>query len=241
MENKSIKRRKNKRQSTSPYQLLNYKTPFVIVEAYKIMRANLLFALAPLKIKTVIISSVNVGEGKSTTSANLALTLAQLGAKVILIDADMRKPTQHKVFKVNNISGLSGCLAGLDIVQETIKYDIIDNLDVLTSGSIPPNPVELLGSQNMKKLLERFEQQYDYIIIDTPPIGLISDAQVLLNQRVAIALVAKQKSTTYNEYSRTVDFIKKARGNFIGGIITYVDIEDKVYGSKYQSYSYKYE
>ena len=119
---------------------------FQIVEAYKIIRTGLLFALSTAQEKSIVCTSAEPGAGKSATCSNVAITMAQTGAKVILIDADMRKPTQHKIFRVNNAQGLSKLLSGLAAMKDTIQRDGLTNLDLITSGPIPPNPSELLGS-----------------------------------------------------------------------------------------------
>ena len=128
---------------------------FQIVEAYKTIRTNLLFALAPCDNKVVVISSAEPNAGKSTVSCNLAITMAQTGAKVLLIDADLRKPTQHKTFRVSKSNGLSRVLSGQIDVEECICREVARGLDLLPSGSLPPNPSELLSSDAMAELLDR--------------------------------------------------------------------------------------
>lgn len=137
---------------------------FQIVEAYKNIRTGLLFALSTTKEKSIVCTSAEPGAGKSTSCSNVAITMAQTGAKVVLIDADMRKPTQHKIFRVSNSQGLSKLLSGLAPLKDSIQRDVVTNLDLIPSGPIPPNPSELLGSENMLLLLEQLSQQYDYVL-----------------------------------------------------------------------------
>lgn len=241
MANKITRHTKGKHPIGRVNYLLNNKTSFAAVEAYKVIRTNLLFAMSPLQIKTVVISSANSAEGKSTTAANLAMTFAQLNAKVLLIDGDLRKPTQHKFFKLNNTYGLSGILAKIDNVEKGIKTDVAPNLDVLTSGMIPPNPMELLATTTMQNLIRHLETIYDYIIIDMPPINVVSDAMVVLNERTGITLVAKQNETTYSEYEKALDAITRTTGVFLGGIVTQVNAEEKEKGYRYNYRSYEYK
>ena len=110
----------------------------------------------------------------------MAITLAQTSARVLLVDADLRKPIQHKIFQVDNSNGLSRLLIGFETLGESLKRDVEPGLDLLTSGPIPPNPSELLGSQNMSTFIEKMHQFYDYIIIDSPPINIVTDSILLL-------------------------------------------------------------
>ncbi len=127
---------------------------FRVAEAYRMIRTNLLFTLANAKSKTVVFSSVEPSAGKSTLCSNLAIVMAQTGAKVLLIDADMRKPVQHRNFRVAKTMGLSKILGNLNSFEECVQRDMVTGLDLIPSGSIPPNPSELLGPARMKALLE---------------------------------------------------------------------------------------
>ena len=140
---------------------LSAATPFAITEAYKIVRTNLLYSLASSKSKVVLMSSALPNEGKSTTCANLAITMAQTAARVLLIDADLRKCTQHKIFKLNNSKGLSRLLVGFDTLTDALHQEVEPNLDIITAGPQPPNPSELLGSENMAVLLDKLKEHYD--------------------------------------------------------------------------------
>lgn len=213
---------------------LNKNTPFSIVEAYKAIRTNLLFALAATDGKTIVVSSSNPGEGKSVTSANLAITLAQTSARVLLIDADLRKPTQHTIFGVENSHGLSKFLVGMESLAESLKPSVETRLDLLTSGPTPPNPAELLGSRNMNILLKKLEEHYDYIIIDSPPVNMVTDGVVLSAKTAGILLVAKHNVTSYEELKRALDAVKFAKANVLGVVISqYVDENKALYNAYY--------
>lgn len=213
---------------------LDKNTPFSIVEAYKALRTNLLFALAATGGKTVVVSSSSPGEGKSTTSANLAITLAQTSARVLLIDADLRKPTQHSIFGVENSHGLSKFLVGMESLSESLKSGVESRLDLLTSGPTPPNPSELLGSKNMNILLKKLEEHYDYIIIDSPPVNVVTDAVVLSANTAGILLVAKHNTTSYDSIKRALDAVKFAKANVLGVAISqYTDANRGSYNNYY--------
>lgn len=215
---------------------------FQIVEAYKIIRTGLLFALSTAQEKSIVCTSAEPGAGKSATCSNVAITMAQTGAKVILIDADMRKPTQHKIFRVNNAQGLSKLLSGLAAMKDTIQRDVVTNLDLITSGPIPPNPSELLGSENMLNLLNRLSEEYDYIFIDTPPVNVVSDAFMLAKKVAGVMLVARQKQTHYEELQKAVESIRALEANVLGVVITDVSEQNKPYGAykSYKAYDYEY-
>ncbi len=210
---------------------------FQIVEAYKSIRTNLLFTLAPCDNKIVIISSAEPNAGKSTVSCNLAITRAQTGARVLLIDADMRKPSQHKTFRVKKANGLSRILSGQAELEECICHEVARGLDLIPSGSLPPNPSELLGSDTMSDLLDRLSIQYDYIFIDTPPLGVVSDSLVLSKLAAGTVLVCRQGQTTYDGLQLAVDSVRNVDGNMLGIVISDMCENPRSYG-RYEKYHY---
>lgn len=235
MVKKQVSRRRN-RAST----LLNSKTAFSVVEAYKTIRTNLLFATSTSQNKAVIFTSAEPSAGKSTTCINLAITMAQLGARVVIIDADMRKPTQHKYVRLSNATGLSKCLCGIDSLEDSIHRDIFPNLDLITSGPIPPNPSELLGSESMVRLLEALSQSYDYVFLDMPPINVVADGLICMNYAAGAILIARQKQTRYADLQKAADSIRNIHGNLLGVVVTNVNEKDKPYAySKEYQYEYK--
>lgn len=139
-----------------------------IAEAYRSIRTNLQFAGAGKELKYISFTSATPREGKSTTISNVAITMGQDGKKVLLIDCDMRKPVQHKIFGLRNI-GLSNIIAMGKAFDEVVQKDVYHNVDVLVCGPIPPNPSELLGSKRMQELLDEVKDKYDYILLDMPP------------------------------------------------------------------------
>jgi capsular exopolysaccharide synthesis family protein len=253
MSDNKEKKSKNSKKSSSNryYTLLDREFSFQTTEAYKTLRANLIFSLSTKKNKTFAVTSSMQHEGKSTTAANLALTFAQMQAKVLLIDADLRKPIQHKLFKLKNKVGLSTLLCGMHSFKEVINENIIPGLDIMTSGTIPPNPSEMLSSENMKVLLEELASYYDYIIIDTPPVNIVSDVLTLSNSIAGVVLVAMSGITTYESYQSAVEAIKFANGSVLGSVITKVPGSNSKgakhyrrrygYGYNYSYSSYEYK
>lgn len=210
---------------------------FQIVEAYKTVRTNLLFALATTQSKTVVISSAEPNAGKSTAATNLAITMAQTGAKVLLIDADMRKPSLHRTFHVKKHNGLSVILSGLASFEDCVCREVANGLDLIPSGTLPPNPSELIGSEAMANFLQKMEELYDYVFVDTPPVGVVSDALVACSRAAGVVLICRQRQTTYQELENAVESVRGVGSNLLGVIITDMKDEDRTYG-KYDRYRY---
>jgi len=192
--------------------------PFAIVEAYKTIRTNLMFVISNSEKKRVIVSSSNIGEGKSTTAVNLAIAFAQLGSKVLLIDADMRRPSIYKKMKLPNTKGLSSLLVGFCGMDEAIAT-VNPCLDVMPSGPIPPNPSELLGSEKMAEILDELNETYEYIFIDTPPVNVVSDCLVLAPITDGIVFIAQDLITTHDEVQRALSSIELAQAKLLGIVL----------------------
>lgn len=210
---------------------------FEIIEAYKSLRANLLFSLANAQKKIVVVSGAEPDVGKSTTSSNLAVMMAQTGSRVLLIDADLRKPTLHKTFHVSRSDGLTKCLLRPGDWESAIVKEVAPHLDLLPSGPIPPNPSELLGSARMVQLLNAFSEKYEYIFIDTPPINVVTDGLILISRSAGAVLVTRQNQTTYEEVQESVDNIRKVNGNLLGVVINDYKITA---GERQRRYYYKH-
>lgn len=222
--------------------LLNKDVPFQIVESYKSMRTNIMFTLSTMDKKIFTISSANPGEGKSTTAANIAITFSQNGQKVLLIDADMRKPIQHKIFSIKNHIGLSSVLSKMKKVQECIQKTEVKNLSILPSGPIPPNPSELLASDQAETILSELSYKYDLIIIDTPPINMVSDALNLSQSVAGILTVVRYGCTAADDLKNAVGRIELAKMELLGFILNYIKTKhDGTYYSHYKKYGYGYE
>lgn len=216
---------------------VNTSVPFSVVEAYKSIRTNLMYLLSQTKNKAFVVSSSLPGEGKSTCAINLAIAFSQLGSRVLLIDADLRKPSIYRKMRLQNIKGLSSVLVGFCEFDEAVcKID--DNLDVLLSGPIPPNPSELVASENMTKLLETLSEQYDYILIDTPPVNLVSDAVLLSQKTGGVLFVVQDRKTTHDEFKKAVNQLKFAEVRLLGVALNGSSEKSAKYPSKAQIYQY---
>ncbi|MBQ7045487.1 MAG: CpsD/CapB family tyrosine-protein kinase [Clostridia bacterium] len=207
--------------------------PFAVVESYKTIRTNLLFLLSNKSHNSITISSPYQSEGKSTTSVNTAIALSQLGSKVLLIDADLRRPSIHRKMKFQNSMGLSSVLVGFCTIDEAI-HNVNANLDVLTSGPTTPNPSELLGSDSMSELLDTLQKSYEYIIIDTPPINIVTDALVLAPKTAGIMLVVKDNATRHDQLKKALTSIEFAGVRLLGLVLNATG------GNGSYKYRYKY-
>lgn len=196
---------------------LNPRSP--ISEQYRTLRTNLEFSSVDKALKTMLVTSSSPGEGKSMTTANLAAVYAQQGKKVLLIDADLRKPTVHYTFRLDNLRGLSNILVNEAKLEETANSTGIDNLDVISSGPIPPNPSELLGSRRMQLLLEEASSLYDLIIFDTPPVLAVTDAQLLANIVDGTILVIRSGRTEYELAIKAKEALEPATAKLLGTVL----------------------
>lgn len=196
---------------------LNPRSP--ISEQYRTIRTNLQFASVDDPLETILVTSSSPAEGKSMTVANLAVVYAQQDKRVLLIDADLRKPTVHYTFRLNNIRGLSNILAGETKLEDTVVQSDIDGLDVLSSGPIPPNPSELLGSRRMAMMIEETRENYDIILIDTPPVLAVPDAQILANYVDGTLLVVRSGQTEYEAAIKAKASLEKSQGKLLGTVL----------------------
>ncbi|WP_404455324.1 CpsD/CapB family tyrosine-protein kinase [Oceanobacillus kapialis] len=196
---------------------LNPKSP--ISEQYRTIRTNLQFASIDEALRAILVTSSGPGEGKSMTTANLAVVYAQQGKKVLLIDADLRKPTVHYTFRLDNLRGLSNILVGENTIEETVNRTDVDNLDVISCGPIPPNPSELLASRKMEQFLIDARQSYDMVIFDTPPVLAVADAQILANIVDGSLLVVRSKHTENESLEKAKEALEPARAKLLGAVL----------------------
>ncbi len=210
---------------------------FAIVEGYKIARTNLMFSLTANQSNCVAVTSWSKGEGKSTATVNLAISLAKMGKRVLLIDTDLRRPNLHNLLKLKNETGLSDVLGQFTDFYQSVHRDVISFLDVLTSGAIPPNPSELLGSSIFEEFINKAKQEYEYVIMDTPPLGVVADTLLLKNYVAGYVFVVRERVTTHGDIESALQSIKIADTKIIGFLKVGCDIKSK---KGYNKYGLKY-
>lgn len=240
----SASHKKNKEQSIMRHSatLVDENTAFTIVEAYKTTRTNIIFTLGTEQgCKKIVVTSANPNEGKTTTVLNLAIVFAQIGAKVLVIDADLRKPRIYRHLQLEKKNGLSDVLCNFIEVDEAIHHIEKYNIDCITSGQIPPNPAELLSSDAMGSLLDTLSESYDYIFIDTPPSTIVTEAAVLSKFVHGVIIVARQEYTIHESLDKARENLLFADAKILGYILN--DISAKKYGYGryyYRSSRYRY-
>jgi receptor protein-tyrosine kinase len=206
-------------------------------EAFKALRTSVLFATIDQKLKAIVITSPELGEGKSRTAANLAIALAQAGYKTLLIDADFRRPSQHRLFgQVRNV-GLSNLILGDAGENDAIRQvDAVPNLWLLSSGPTPPNPSELLGSARLRELMSKLWQQFTYVIIDTPPVNAVTDASIIAASANATIVVVEQGRTTFPALKHTRELLDRVGANTVGAVLNKVRASSGSYYYGYGNY-----
>ena len=202
-------------------------------EAYRVIRTSIQFAQAGKELKTLAVTSCMPNEGKSMTAANLAVVLTQAGKSVLLLDCDMRNPTVHKNFGLSNKLGLSSCISMDTPLSAAVQATKVDNLYALTSGVIPPNPSELLGSEQMKNVLQRAKEQYDYVLIDTPPVMPVTDALIVSRFVDGMILVIASAEVKVEMARDVKNQLVNAGANILGVVLNKVRSEHHGYGYYY--------
>lgn len=211
---------------------------FVVKEAYNSIRTNLLFTQKGEKCPIFVVTSPTVNNGKTINSVNLAISYAQMGKKTLIIDSDMRNPTIHRMFNIPLKDGLSEILAGITDSISVTSTDI-ENLSVLPSGQIPPNPAELLGSDRMNKLLDFVKEHFDCVFIDSPPVNIVTDATIFASNVTGYILIVKSGVTDREDIKYSVSTLEQVNANILGFILNDVPLKDGKYYSKYKNrYSY---
>lgn len=200
-----------------------------ISEAYRTLRTNVQFTSVDSKTKKIMITSSGPREGKSTTVANLAVSIAQAGKSVLVIDADLRNPTQHKLFQLGNFEGLSNFLVQHEEGQNYLKETTVPGVKVLTGGPIPPNPAELVGSQRMKRLIEDVSEQFDVVLIDTPPIIAVTDAAIIAQEVDGVILVLASGEVNKEYAQRAKEQLDKVGAKILGAVINKADMKTSEY------------
>lgn len=228
--------------------ILTEKSNFFLREAYKTLRTNVVFSLADVEgCKTVVVTSAVQAEGKSITAINLAISCAEMNQRVLLIDCDLRRPKLARLLEKTPKAGLSNVLVKPELLDEALCHTEVAGLDAIFSGDVPPNPSELLGSARMKRLMETLEQRYDYIILDTPPVDMVTDACVLAPTCSGVLFVVRAGMSERPSVQHAVEQLRYAKAKLLGFVLNEVEQERGVYGYrrrygyyKYHSYGYGY-
>lgn len=200
----------------------------IAAESYRTLRTNLQYSSFDEEYKVIVVTSSEPGEGKSTTAGNLALSIAQGDKKVALVDCDLRKPSIHKKFGLSNTAGLSDVIVGKEDIS-IVGHRYNDNLTVLTSGKIPPNPSEMLASKSMKALIDALKSVFDCVILDTPPVQAVTDAQILSTRADGTLLVVRAEKTKKEAVLNSVNLLRKVNANIIGTVLNGVDAKRSNY------------
>ncbi len=211
-------------------------------ESYRGIRTNLLFSTAGSAPQVILVTSASPRDGKTMTVSNIAITMAQSGSKVVIIDCDLRRPKIHKIFDVARDRGLTNLLVGTDGLEKTVIHSQIPNLDLIPSGPLPPNPSELLGSKKMADLVKVLRKRYTRILIDSPPITAVADSLIISKYVDGVALVIRAGDTVRDVAKNSINQLQAVGANILGGILNAVDIgKDKYYYYYYyQYYNYYY-
>jgi len=215
--------------------LMQPKSP--ISEQYRTIRTNIQFSAVDSDLCTITVSSAGPGEGKTTTISNLAVVFAQQGKRVLLVDCDLRKPMIHNVFQKPNTLGLTNVLTKQIDAAKAIHETAMENLFVMTSGPIPPNPAELLGSASMEAFIKEVTAHFDLVLFDTPPVLAVADAQIMANQTDASILVVSSGNTDRDGAMKAKETLASAKGRLLGAVLNNKELENGA--DYYYYYSYK--
>ena len=202
----------------------------ILSEQYRTIRTNIKYSMIDANLKSFLVTSANPNAGKTFNAANLATTFAYDDKKVLLVDTDLRKPTLHRTFNASNLRGLTTLLAERDMeIEEAIFETTVDNLSILPSGPIPPNPSELLDTKRMDAIIEDLEEYYDLIIFDTPPLYVVTDAQVLSTKVDGVIFIIYANKATKDKVSEAIDLLNRVDANIIGAIFNGVENKKENY------------
>lgn len=211
----------------------NPKSP--ISEAYRVLRTNIQYSSIDNPLKVLTVTSSGPGEGKTTTTLNIAVTFVQAGSRVLILDGDLRKPKVHRIMELENQFGLTNILASKDGYKKYVKKSEVEGLDVITCGAIPPNPSELLSSNQMKQLVGQLREDYDLVLIDAPPVGSVTDAAIISTIVDGTILVAASGTVAIDSIKRAKELLEKVNANIVGVVLNKID---KNSNSNYYYYYY---
>ncbi|MFJ8259754.1 CpsD/CapB family tyrosine-protein kinase [Peribacillus asahii] len=209
-----------KKNDKKKIRLITYSSPkSPISEQYRLIRSNIHFSLEDKEIKTIVVTSPKTSDGKTTTVSNLAVVLAQQGKRVLLVDANLRKPSVHYAFSISNIQGLTNVLEKKIRLNQAISKTQVSNLAILTSGTVPTNPLELLDSKAMESIMKEMKEMYDYILFDTPSVLEVTDAQIIANKSDGVIMVVASEKTPKEGAVKAKNLLIKAKAQLLGVVV----------------------
>lgn len=212
------------------YQKGTSATIFAAKEAYRTIRANLMFSVARAGCKVLMFTSSIEGEGKTTSAVNVAFSLVRSNKRVLLMDMDLRRPRIHRLLKFPSAPGLTNYLSGFNTAEEILHRDVASQLDVICAGTLSPNPAEMVASERVMELLEALRERYDFIILDTPPVNVVSDILPLVKNVDGVVLVVRPNYTARKEVQKSVSQIEFVGGKVLGVILNGVQIQKRGFG-----------
>ncbi|MEK4486908.1 CpsD/CapB family tyrosine-protein kinase [Psychrobacillus sp. FSL H8-0484] len=228
-----FKKRKKMKQIAARKLVTSVSPKSIVSEQFRTIRTNINFSMQDRGLKTLLFTSSSIGEGKSTTAANVAIVFAKEGKRVLLIDSDLRKPTMHYTFHKSISPGLTNLLSGHVILEQIVKRTGVSGLYLITCGPIPSNPAELLGSSSMDTFIKEAKENYDMIIFDAPPALSVSDAQILSNKCDGTILVISSGATDKGNVVKAKEVLQASNANIIGTILNNFKLEKDHYYYQY--------
>lgn len=230
-------KRNNKLKNLSKERrLITYLYPkSTISEQFRMLRSNIMFSSIDHDIKKIVVTSAAPEAGKSTVAANVAVAYAQADKKVLLLDGDLRKPTVQHIFAAKNVFGLSNLITNQITIENAVQNTQIENLSIMTSGPIPPNPSELLASNRFKELFLKFESQFDIIIVDTPPVLAVTDAVIMSTLSDGAIIVTNVETNNKHHLIKAKELLSNSEVNLLGIVLNNVD---QTYKDNYYYYEY---
>jgi capsular exopolysaccharide synthesis family protein len=205
-------------------------------EAFRTLRTNIQFSSIDEKVKVIVGTSPGPREGKSTIASNLAVVMGETGCKTVLVDCDMRKPMIHNIFQITNLMGISDFLASQCRYEEILKTTEIKNLYIITRGTKPPNPSELLASEKMHKFIDKLREEFDIVILDAPPMLMVSDAQVLSRYADGVLLVISSNDVNRDAAIKSKKLLEQVNAKILGVVLNKVKSSGRGYKKQYDYY-----
>ncbi len=230
---KKAKKKKKKRIKMARKLVTVANSNSVVSEQFRTIRTNITFSMPDKEIKTILVTSATPGEGKSTNVANIGVVFAQEGKKIVIVDADLRKPTMHYTFLLQNARGLSNLLTRQLTMLEVVNRTDIPNLFVLTSGPIPPNPAELLASKTLDSVMEELKKEFDIIIFDAPPILSVTDAQILSNKCDGTLLIVNSGAVENSSVIKAKASLESSKATILGVVLNNYKLPRSQYYEEY--------